>query len=104
MLIKKRATRGHPLSNEDDHRNIAIEDTRRFIELEFGRLKQTFRIAEAKYRGARGNLSKYIRFCFAMYNEITLFEKNHKVYVNEWTGNIPKLEVKVHGAKRVSDG
>ncbi len=49
FAIKKRPTKNHPLSEEDERYNQLVEETRRFIELAFDKVKLRFRILKHKY-------------------------------------------------------
>lgn len=102
--IKKRSGKNHPLSKEDQLLNVKIEESRRFIEIEFDKLKSTFRIIKHKYRGDRKDLSEYVRFCFALHNEKAEYEYSPKKYSNEWTGPVPHLEFEKKGNKHVCFG
>lgn len=102
--IKKRSATNHPLSKEDLLFNVKIEESRRFVELEFDKLKSTFRITKHKYRGDRKDLNEYVQFCFALHNEIAEYDYSPKKYSNEWDGPLIRLEFKKKGNKGVSFG
>ncbi len=100
--IKKRAAVNHPLSKEDDLFNIKVEESRQFIELGFDKVKSVFRICKHKYHGDRKDLNDYVRFCFALHNEIAEYEYSPRNYSNEWTGPVVRLEFEKTGNKGVS--
>jgi hypothetical protein len=67
-IIKRKATRSHSFSKEDEKRNSEIEVIRRQIEKAFGNVKQIFGNLRNDYRCRREWLSPIVTFCFEVAN------------------------------------